>query len=56
VPLLVIVPPSNPVPAVILVTVPFVTAAIEAAIIRPCASTVILASVYEPAVTAVFAN
>ena len=55
VPLDVIVPPLNPVPAVIDVTVPGLDEPFAAAVIWPCALTVILAFVYDPAVTAVLA-
>jgi hypothetical protein len=45
VPLVVIVPPLKPVPAVIEVTVPAPPDPLDAAVIRPLASTVMLANV-----------
>jgi hypothetical protein len=61
VPVVVIVPPVSVKPFIdpdvaTLVTVPEPPAPLDAAVKRPCASTVILALVYEPAVTAVLAR
>jgi hypothetical protein len=56
VPLLVIVPPVRPDPAVTDVTVPAGGDPVDAEVIRPCASTVMSAVVYEPGVTAVSAS
>jgi hypothetical protein len=52
VPVVVIVPPDRPVPAVMLVTAD----PLDAAVNLPCASTVTFESVYDPGVTAVFAR
>ena len=53
VPLVVIGPPIKPTPVFIVLTVPTVLVLV-AAVMRPCALTVIFAAVYEPAVTPVF--